>query len=144
MSLKKFYYTRFPIVDNKGNKIAEIARPLIEIILKNKRGQMIGPIVALLDSGADYNLFPAYICPTLGINLTKGEKSSVVGVSGDKIITYRHYGINIFVEGYRLETFIDFSDYYRDMPILGQQGFFDKFKKINFDRTNEELILETK
>jgi len=142
MSLKKFYYTRFPIVNSKGHKIAEIARPLVEIILNYKHGSMVGPINALPDSGADYNLFSSSICPTLGISLRKGKKFSVVGISGEEIITYRHYGISIFIEGYKFETFIDFSDHYQDTPILGQQGFFDKFKSIKFSRVKEEIILE--
>lgn len=142
MSLKQFYYTKFPILDSRGKKISEVARPIIEIIIKYSHSEMIGPIAALIDSGADYNLFPSYICPALGINLKSGQKSSVIGVNGDKIITYRHFDIRIFVEGDAVDTFIDFSDFYHEIPILGQQGFFDKFKSIKFNRVKEEIILE--
>ena len=143
MSLKKFYYTKLPILDSRGKKVGEVARPIIEIIIKYGHSEMLGPIAALIDSGADYNLFPSYMCQSLGINLKSGQKSSVRGVSGDKIITYRHLDIRIFVEGDSFSTFIDFSDFYNEIPILGQQGFFDKFKSVNFSRSKEEIILET-
>lgn len=143
MSLKKFYYTKLPILDSHGKKVGEVARPIIEIIIKYKRGEMVGPIAALIDSGADYNLFPSYMCQSLGINLKSGQKFSVRGVSGDKIITYRHFGIRIFVEGDAVDTFIDFSDFYHEIPILGQQGFFDKFRSVRFSRSKEEIVLET-
>ena len=143
MSLKKFYYTKLPILDSRGKKAGEVARPIIEIIVKYARGEMIGPIAALIDSGADYNLFPSYMCQSLGINLKSGQKSSVIGVSGDKIMTYRHFDMKIFVEGDSFNTSIDFSDSYNEIPILGQQGFFDKFKSVKFSRSKEEIILQT-
>ena len=142
MSLKKFYYTKLPILDSYGKKVSEVARPIIEIIIKYQDSEMIGPIAALIDSGADYNLFPSYMCQSLGINLKTGQKSSVIGVSGDKIMTYRHSDIRIFVEGDSFNTSVEFSDDYNDIPILGQQGFFDKIKSIKFTRAKEEFLLE--
>lgn len=38
MSQKKFYYTLLPILGSHGNIIAEIARPIIEIVINYKRG----------------------------------------------------------------------------------------------------------
>ena len=142
MPKKKFYYVKFPILDERGNKIDEVARPIIEIILNYKHGRMIGPIGVLIDSGADFNLFPSVIGVAMGINIKKGKKLSTFGISGESLTTYRHSSIRVFVEGNNFETFIEFGEEYKGIPILGQQGFFDKFKKITLSRVKEEIVLE--
>lgn len=144
MPQKRFYYTLLPILDSRGIKIAEVARPIIDIVLNYKHSKLVGPIKALLDSGADNNLFPSAIGLVLGINIKKGRRFLTCGISGDEVVVWRHYNIKIFVNGTGIETFIDFSDDYNDIPILGQQGFFDKFKSIKFERPQEEFLLEPK
>lgn len=123
MAQKKFYYTLFPIIDDCGKRIEKVARPIIEIVLNYRHGKMVGPIESIIDSGADHNLFSSEIGFALGINLKKGKKLSTFGISGEQMIVYRHYGIKIFVNGSSFETFIDFSDRYQDIPLLGQQDF---------------------
>jgi len=136
----KLYYQVFPVVDNFGKKIGEVARPFVNIVLNYKHGKMLGPMWALIDSGADYNLFPAEITPTLGINFKKGAPKTNEGIGGKRVKTYRHRGIKIFIEGYSFETSIDFGEEI-SVPLLGQQGFFDKFKQITFKRPQEEIII---
>ncbi|MBI2327147.1 hypothetical protein HYU92_02405 [Candidatus Curtissbacteria bacterium] len=144
MSQKKFYYTLLPILDHQGNKITEVARPIIEIVINYKHGEMVGPLKALLDSGADNNLFPVVVGSALGINISKGRKFSTFGISGQEIIVFRHYGIKIFIDGSAIATYVDFSYDYGDIPILGQQGFFDKVKSIKFVRPEEEFLIDLK
>ena len=136
----KLYYEVFPIIDNSGEKIGEVARPIVYLILNYKHGKMFGPMGAILDSGADYNLFPAEVADILGINLMKGEEKLNEGIGGKRVKTYRHTGIKMFVESYNFDTSIDFSKEI-SVPLLGQQGFFDKFKTITFARPTVELIL---
>lgn len=97
--MKKFYYTILPVIDNKGSKIAEVARPIIEVVLNYKHGKMVGPIEALIDSGADNNLFPAVIGSALGINIRRASKFPTFGITEQEITVFRHYGIKIFVIG---------------------------------------------
>lgn len=139
----KFFYETFPIIDNTGKSVGKIARPIIDLWLNYKHGKMFGPVQALIDSGADYNLFPTEVANIIGIRLTKGVLKIIEGIGDKRIKTYRHLGVKMFVEGYSFETFIDFSHEIK-VPLLGQQGFFDKFKKISFDRVKEEVILKTK
>lgn len=136
----KFFYEKLPLID-QDERGKEIARPVVQILLNYKHGKMFGPLRALIDSGADYNLFPAQVGQLLGINIKKGQINATEGIGGKVITTYRHFGIKMFLEGYSFETFIDFS--YEDViPLLGQQGFFDKLKKITFDRVNEEFYVD--
>ncbi len=137
----KIFYKIFPVTDSKGKEVGEVARPVVKILLNYKHGKIFGPISALLDSGSDYNLFPSEIADVLGIKLTKGALKVTEGIGGKTIKTYRHYGIKMFVEGYSFETSIDFSKEI-SVPLLGQQGFFDKFKQISFNRRDEEITIE--
>lgn len=136
----KLYYQIFPVTDSKGKEIGEIARPIVKILLNYKHGKIFGPINTLLDSGSDYNLFPAEIGEVLGISLRKGLPKLTEGIGGKRIIAYRHSGIKMYIEGYSFETSIDFSKEI-SVPLLGQQGFFDKFKQITFNRKEEEIII---
>lgn len=101
---------------------------------------MLGPIGALIDSGADYNLFPAEVSSALGINLKKGIEKINEGIGDKRVKAYRHSGIKIYVEGHSFETTIDFGEEV-SVPLFGQQGFFDKFKQITFNRREEEIII---
>lgn len=139
----KFYYRIFPQIDSSGKEVGEIARPIIQIFLNYKHGKIFGPLECLLDSGADFNVFPSDIAQTLGINLKRGMVKITEGVGRHRIKTYRHFGIKIYIEGHSFETSIDFSEEVT-VPLLGQQGFFDKIKSIKFTRDKEEFLLEMK
>lgn len=136
----KLFYENLPIVDNTGKIVGSVARPIIDIILNYRHGKIVGPIQALLDSGSDYNLFPAEIADVLGIKLTKGVLKVTEGIGGKTVKTYRHSGIKMFIEGHSFESSIDFSKEI-SVPLLGQQGFFDKFKRITFNRPDEEITI---
>ena len=136
----KFYYQIFPVIDSNGKEIGEIARPVVKVLLNYKHGKIFGPISTLLDTGSDYNLFPAEIAEVLGISLRKGLVRITEGIGGKRIIAYRHSGITMYVEGHSFETSIDFSKEI-SVPLLGQQGFFDKFEQIVFKRPAEEIII---
>ncbi len=136
----KIYYQVFPVVNKSGKKIGEVARPIIYFSLNYRHGKMFGPMGALIDSGADYNLFPAEIASALGISLRKGIEKINEGIGGKRVKTFRHSGIKIFIEGYSFETTIDFGEEI-SVPLFGQQGFFDKFKQITFNRREEEIII---
>lgn len=132
------WYQESPGLDINGRP-SFVARPLIDIQVNYKHGQMIW-LKALVDSGSDYNLFPADICKVLGINLKKGIPIKVKGI-GDAppIEAYRHFGIKIFFEGLTLSTFADFS-LVHGQTILGQKGFFDLFEGIELRKPEEKII----
>lgn len=139
----KFYYRVFPQINSKGKETGEVARPVVQILINYRHGKMFGPVEALLDSGSDFNLFPADIAHALGINLKSGIVKITEGIGRHRITTYRHSGIKIYIEGHSFDTSIDFSSDVT-VPLLGQQGFFDKFKSIKFERPQEEFLLEPK
>ncbi|MBI2327199.1 hypothetical protein HYU92_02665 [Candidatus Curtissbacteria bacterium] len=137
MSAHKFRYFQAPRQQNE--KVIYVPIPLIDVVINYKRGQMFN-VLALVDSGASVNLFPASLGEKLGINIPKGKKHKIAGIGDIQIDSFLHEGIGIFIEGHKIETNAYFS-YQQQIPLLGQNGFFDKCHKVLFNRKEEEIII---
>ena len=130
MSQKKLAveYISIPYRAPSGN-ISYVYRPHFD--LKLSYGGKISPIIsALVDSGADRSLFPAYLGEIIGIKIKKTKAKITVGGISNKITAYRHK-LYIYVGTTKLSTNIDFS-YDTDAVLLGRKGFFNLFSKIVF------------
>jgi len=136
-----FEYLAFPVSDNDGKIIREIYRPQIPIRIANGHNFLNYPIRALIDSGADNNLFPSYFGQKIGLKIKKGEPFSIKGIGNIEIKAYRHR-IKIFIESYSFYTYVDFSDY-QETPLLGREFFFKFFKNISFDENKKIVSLKT-
>ena len=84
---------------------------------------------ALIDSGADFNIFNAEIGELLGINVRAGKKVQFSGIAGEPFEVYLH-NLTLEVGGWQYKITSGFS--YEISPygfgILGQKGFFDLFR----------------
>ena len=105
----------------------ELLKPIIPIgLLFN--GKLIR-YEALIDSGADFNIFNAEIGELLGIDIRSGKKVKFSGIAGEPFEVYLH-NLTIEVGGWHYKIVVGFS--YGISPygfgILGQKGFFDLFR----------------
>lgn len=115
-------------------------RPYIPITLRNQQNVM-QPMLALVDSGADFCVFDGELSYLLDLDLTKLEQINLSGVAGSAkgYLAHIEIGVNdIFCPVPAIFSF-DFS------PkgfggIIGQVGFFDAFK-IQFERAEKEVAL---
>lgn len=139
--LFSFKYLSFPISNKKNEIIGEICRPQIPIRISYKHKLLGYLISALIDSGADNNLFPSYFGQKIGLNIKKGEEFNIGGIGNIGIKAYRHK-IKIFVDSYSFETYVDFSDD-QQTPLLGREFFFKFFKNISFDENKKIVSLKT-
>jgi hypothetical protein len=100
------------------------------------------PMLALVDSGADFCLFDGELSYLLDLDLTKLEKINLSGVAGMATghIAHIEIGINdTFIPVPAVFSF-DFS------PkgfggIIGQVGFFDRLI-VEFDRAHKQVVLK--
>lgn len=125
----------------KYKKITEeILRPIIpiEIIYKNQRVRY----EVLVDSGADENIFDAEIGKILNIDIERGEKKSVGGITGVYEDYYVH-PVKINVGGWEYNTQAGFLQNISRLGygIVGQKGFFDIFV-VKFDLIKEVVELK--
>lgn len=118
----------------------DILRPVIpiEIIYKN----LPVPYEVLIDSGADLCIFDAQIGEIIGIDITKGEKQEVWGITGVGEPYYIH-PVTIKVGGWFYKIRAGFLPGIAKLGygIVGQKGFFDLFT-VKFDLIKEEIELK--
>lgn len=123
---------------NLGNKII---RPIIPI--KIISGEKSIETEALIDSGADVNLFDASFGEALGIQVRLGKYSVIMGIEGNLTPYYIH-NIKINVGGNEYITPVGFMPRYNaPHSLLGQTGFFNLFT-IKFDYLKKQIELKEK
>ncbi len=118
-----------------------LLRPVIpiEIIFNNKSVYY----EVLVDSGADSNIFSSEIADVLGINLIKGDKAEVAGITGESKPLYFHY-LDIKIGGIlfkniKIGFLKDIGRY--AYGVVGQRGFFDIFI-VKFDLLKKEIEIK--
>lgn len=114
-------------------------RPIIKVKLKFNKVEF--NYLALIDSGADFNIFHADIAKILKIDLSKLKNP--VNFSGIKGGGIGHFtSIDAGVENNFINTPVVFSEDISDngYGILGQQGFFNNYR-IDFDYNSREIKL---
>ncbi len=116
-----------------------ILRPIIRIALSHD-GFTI-PHFALVDSGADKNVFAYEIGELLGLDLPSGEVAEAVGITGEPTELYIH-PVTLIVGEESFTTEVAFSRALDKLPygVVGQFGFFDYFK-VEFDLSQEKIQL---
>lgn len=133
----KFKYRKTSIC-SPFSKRKVLVRPIIPISLKN--GEKSLRYEALIDSGADFSIFPTEIARKLGINLKKVKKIYFSSATGD-LVRGILGNIELDIGEGVFKTSLVFADLAEQAGILGQYGFFDKFV-IKFDLQKEDIELK--
>ena len=140
MAILKFSYYPRLYFNPVSKKQIEVYRPYVPIRLAFAHHLDKDVVYCLVDSGSDRNLFPALWGKSLGINITKGVPVNVTGIGGHDLVAYKH-NVKIYLDTFGLETEVFFTDRQK-MPLLGRNGFFDKFKRVCFNETEKYLEIE--
>ncbi|MBI2018994.1 hypothetical protein HYS96_04830 [Candidatus Daviesbacteria bacterium] len=118
-----------------------VLRPVIPIEVIRQDTEV--PYEVLVDSGADICIFDAHIAEILRIDVVKGERREVSGLTGFPEFYYLH-NISIKVGGIEYKTEVGFMSMRGSAyGIVGQKGFFDKFV-VKFDLQKEDLELKSR
>ena len=128
-------------------KIGPRKRPVIPIILKHKGEILETP--ALIDSGADFNVFPLDLAEALEINL-KGAKKVVFRGIGNKALELTGYMaiVTLMIAGRGKSQEFDAPVIFTDeLPenghaLLGETGFFDKVSSICFFYKRGKILID--
>lgn len=101
------------------------------------------PYEVLIDSGADICIFDSNIADILGIDVVKGIRHEVWGITGVPEYYYLHR-VTIVINGLKYKTDVGFMNLRnQSFGIVGQKGFFDKFT-VKFDLQEEEIEIKYK
>ena len=124
----KFVYQEFEILPSPATiRKSLVYRPIIPVILINNKGFI--EYQALIDTGADFNVFEAGIAQYLGLRITSGNKRLITGLGGEKLKGYEH-NLSLRIAGKQYKTKVIFSNQIPpySFGVLGNKGFFDYFK----------------
>lgn len=114
-------------------------RPIIPVTLKFNKIEF--NYLALIDSGADFNIFHADIAKILKIDFSKLKNPvNFSGINGKGIGYFT--AVDIGIENSFINTPVVFSNDISDngYGILGQQGFFNNYN-IEFDYRGRKINL---
>lgn len=131
----KFKYRKINLNDPFSNR-KYILRPIIPVSLRYKDRSI--HYEALIDTGADFCIFPIELASNLGMNIKKHKIIYFSGVGGEPI---RGFIIRVIlsVGEKELSTEIVFSDS-GITRVLGQRGFFDHFDvKLSYKNQSIEI-----
>lgn len=134
----KFPYRKIPLTVPTEYFGHSLLRPIIPVTLKTDIDEI--DYYALLDAGADFNIFHAEIGEAIGIDIESGEEIDFGGIQSRTGAKGDFHDITLIVGGNAYQTRVAFS---RDIAehghaVLGQKGFFDFFKVI-FEFTKETI-----
>ena len=123
----KFSYERFPPDDDP------VYFPTLKVTVINpKTKKPYLDYKVLVDSGAVAPVFHAWVGEAIGLDIKKGKKLRLLGVTTGKGEQFVHE-VDIIVGGNEIKLEVGFS-YNLKFPfgLLGQRGFFEK-NRICFD-----------
>ena len=125
----KFTYKRF----SNG-----ACRPIIPFEVSN--GKKSVRYLALVDSGSDLCVFHKEIADILDIDIEKGKKAHVSGVTEGEKQSYYIHPVTLSFGGLKHTADVGFMANLSKSGhgILGQYGFFDKYK-VSFNLLEEEI-----
>jgi hypothetical protein len=128
-------------------KIGSHKRPIIPVRISYKISSINTP--ALIDSGADFNIFPLSIAKDLGLDLNLNKPVAFGGV-GDKSPKLTGYlavvDLMIFNKGENIKfsTPVVFTESIpsNGFSLLGEIGFFDHLNQVSFLYKQGKVWLE--
>ena len=100
--------------------------PVVPIVLRN--GDKEFEIDALVDSGASSCMFAGMLGEGLGLDVKKGPSQEIYGLGSGSVRTYYH-NVTLQIGNTVWEEYVGFCfNNFRVDGLLGQKGFFSKFK----------------
>jgi len=138
-------YTPRYIDDPVSGKQRILYAPYVDVLVTGLSTPKV--VTCLIDSGADYNTFPyAFATEFLGISedvLEKGPHLDLVGIGGFKS-SEPAYGYRVGMQHpyFSFKTWVFFLKN-QTVPLLGRNGFMDKFKSITFDEEHQKIVFDS-
>lgn len=119
-------------------------RPFIPVTLRNPKTKEVVECWALVDSGADCNLFASVLGEIIGLDIESGIQRPVAGIVAGEKRSYFEHELELIVGGWTFHAKVGFMPSISSQAgegIVGQSGFFNNFKYVKFDKNNEFVEL---
>ncbi|MBI2058527.1 MAG: retroviral-like aspartic protease family protein [Nitrospirae bacterium] len=115
--------------------------PLVEI--KLRRGKLqTAPFRALVDTGADYCLFPTDAAVAIGIDPVENEREVPIGGIAGQVKANFH-SASIVLGGHEIPCDVGFAQQPFNTCLLGREGFLNNFA-VTFDAIRNEITFKSR
>ncbi|MDO8674988.1 MAG: hypothetical protein Q7K71_02565 [Candidatus Omnitrophota bacterium] len=101
----------------------------------------------IVDSGADYCVFPARYGEILGLNIESGRRLRSGGLGGGDVLYFHKVTVKVVLDGEPVQ-FHCRAGFSRTMDkagigFLGRHGFFELFEDVCFHEDKKKFVLKT-
>ena len=122
----------------QGDTLAKtIYAPILKTTLYHKNNERLFLIDSIIDSGADFCVFPANTGKVIGLDVYEGENVITNGIGGKETLYFHKVKVevNIKDESWIFECRVGFSTKLnaKGVGFLERDGFFDFFQEVAFN-----------
>ena len=129
----------FPFTFISKTKLGKIYRPYAIVSVYSKQRKKWQPLEMVVDSGADYSLFPKRYAGIFGINLTEEcSVESTLGIGGSETV-YQYQNLPIKIGDWQKKIPAGFLERDDIPPLLGR---LECLETIRLTFENKESLLE--
>ncbi|MFQ5873064.1 MAG: aspartyl protease family protein [Dehalococcoidia bacterium] len=119
---------KFEYEEKRSDLFGKTYRPVANAKVQNAETGDWKPVEMLVDSGADYTLFPFWYSVPFGIDLARDcTKGLTSGVGGDAAVYLYQGDLSVRVGPWERKVPVGFLDRADIPPLLGRQAFLDTF-----------------
>jgi hypothetical protein len=124
--------------------VSYIVRPILPIIISHNNSKVY--CGGLIDTGADFNLFPLEIANLLDIDLAHSPQTNMTGINTESPIPAYESLVNIGLGVRQCEVVMYFSPFrsISEYGLLGTLGFFNRFVLDEFDVGKRKFSISEK
>lgn len=134
-------YRPFPVaVRSQAYPVGRVAyRPTLRVVVS--QGDRRVAVIALVDTGADYTLFPQAVADQLGLDNACGKELGWVRLLGGSAPCYVHPVMLSIEDRFRIRCDVGFTRA-THLGLLGQCGFLDRIDRITFHPQDQCFEIE--
>ena len=123
----------------RGDSLAKtIHVPILKTSLFHKNKERLFYFDSVVDSGADFCVFPANTGKAIGLDVQEGKNISTFGVGGKETLFFHKVMVEVIIndQSWKFECWAGFSTRLNTKGIgfLGRDGFFDLFQEVSFNQ----------
>ncbi len=140
-------YTTIQIPPKGSFPAKTLYSPILKTFLFHKNEDPLFSFESIVDSGADFCVFPAEFGEIIGLNIQEGDRLPSFGVGGKETLYFHKVKVGIIIknEMWRFECDAGFSTKLnaKGIGLLGRIGFFDLFKEVSFNQKTKMFRLKS-
>ncbi len=138
MSYITIPYQKIQILADGDAPAKTIHVPVLKTTLFYKNNKWLFDFDSIVDSGADFCVFPAKMGKAIGLDVYEGENIITNGIGGKETLYFHKVKVEVLIkdEPWTFECRAGFSAKLNTKGIgfLGRDGFFDLFQEVSFSQ----------